>query len=59
MSRSHACIAGTQGVSHGSSTERWLLKDPEQAIAYSAEMQKLIEAGAVKEVTQENPSEEC
>lgn len=34
------------------STERRLLKDPERAEIYRAEMQKLIEAGAVQKVTQ-------
>lgn len=41
------------------STERRLLKDPERADIYRAEMQKLIGAGVVKEVTQEEPAKEC
>lgn len=41
------------------STERRLLKDPERAEIYRAEMQKLIGAGAVQEVTQEKSTEEC
>lgn len=40
------------------STERHLLKDPQRAIAYKAEMQKLINAGLVREVIQENPRRE-
>lgn len=41
------------------STERRLLKDPERATIYRTEMQKLIEAGAVTEVIQDKPPEEC
>lgn len=41
------------------STERHLLKDPQRTITYKAEMQKLINAGLVREVIQENPAEEC
>ncbi|XP_051246563.1 uncharacterized protein LOC127357957 [Dicentrarchus labrax] len=40
------------------STERRLLKDPERAAIYRAEMQKLIGAGGVQEVTEEKPPEE-
>ncbi|KAK0139447.1 hypothetical protein N1851_023835 [Merluccius polli] len=40
------------------STERRLLRNPEQADAYKSEMQKLIEAGVVREVTQESPPRE-
>ena len=41
------------------STERRLLKYPERAAIYRTEMEKLIEAGAVQEVTREEPSGEC
>lgn len=41
------------------STERRLLKDPERAKIYQAEIQKLIEAGAVREVTPDKTPEEC
>lgn len=41
------------------STEWHLLKYPQRALAYRAEMQKLIDAGVVREVFQENPVEEC
>ena len=40
-------------------TERRLLKDPERAAIYRAEMEKLIETGAVREVTEEEPPAEC
>lgn len=40
------------------STERRLLKDPSRADAYRAEMQKLIQSGAVKEVTHETSPKE-
>lgn len=40
------------------STERCLLKDPKQAEAYTKEIQKLIDAGAVREVSQESPHQE-
>ncbi|KAG1926322.1 guanine nucleotide-binding protein G(I)/G(S)/G(O) subunit gamma-2 [Pimephales promelas] len=40
------------------STERRLLKDPKLADAYKKEMQKLIEAGAVREVTEETSTKE-
>lgn len=40
------------------SIERRLLKDPSQADAYRAEMQKLIQSGAVKEVTHETSPKE-
>ena len=40
------------------STERRLLRDPKQADAYKKEMQKLIGAGAVQEVTQETSPKE-
>lgn len=41
------------------STEQWLLRDPERAEIYRAEMQKLIRAGAVQEVTKDKSPEEC
>ncbi|XP_054597204.2 uncharacterized protein [Nothobranchius furzeri] len=40
------------------STERRLLKENSRAEAYKTEMQKLIDAGAVKEVSEEKPSKE-
>lgn len=40
------------------STERRLLKDPKLADAYKMEMQKLIETGAVREVTEETSTKE-
>ena len=40
------------------STERRLLRDPQQADAYKIEMNKLIEAGVVKEVSEESSSKE-
>lgn len=41
------------------SPEWRLLKDPQRALAYRAEMQKLINTGVVREDFQENPVEEC
>ncbi|XP_029972685.1 uncharacterized protein LOC115406662 isoform X2 [Salarias fasciatus] len=41
------------------STERRLLKDPERAATYQAEMQKLIDAGLVEEITPDHPPVEC
>lgn len=40
------------------STERCLLRKPEQVDAYKSDMHELIEAGVVREVTLENPSKE-
>lgn len=40
------------------STERRLRKDPQQAEAYQKEIQKLIDAGVVSEVSKETPHEE-
>lgn len=40
------------------STERRLLRNPEQADAYKSEMHKLIKAEVVKEVTPDNLSKE-
>ncbi|KAM9825435.1 uncharacterized protein ACBT44_006125 isoform 1-T1 [Syngnathus typhle] len=40
------------------STERRLLKNPEQGQAYQAEMRKLIESGAVQEISEDTSSTE-